>query len=140
VNYDSNNIFARILRGEIPAAKVYEDDFTLAFMDAMPQADGHTLVIPKVEAENFFDIPDEALARLITTTRKVAGAVQIAFAPDGVMISQLNGQAAGQSVFHIHFHIIPRYSGTPLKGHGRGMADTEMLQQHAEKVRAALAD
>jgi len=140
VNYDSNNIFARILRGEIPTAKVYEDDFTLAFMDAMPQADGHTLVIPKVEAENFFDIPDDALARLITTTRKVASAVQIAFKPDGVMISQLNGPAAGQSVFHIHFHIIPRYSGAPLKGHGRGMADSELLQRHAERVRAELAD
>ncbi len=140
MSYDSDNIFARILRGEIPAATVYEDEYALAFMDAMPQADGHTLVIPKVEAENIFDIPDEDLARLITTTRKVARAVQIAFNPDGVMISQLNGPAAGQSVFHIHFHIIPRYSGTPLKSHGRGMADLELLQQQAQKVRAGLAD
>lgn len=140
MSYDSDNIFARILRGEIPAATVYEDEYTLAFMDAMPQADGHTLVIPKVEAENIFDIPDETLARLITSTRKVASAVQTAFKPDGVMISQLNGPAAGQSVFHIHFHVIPRYSGAPLKGHGRGMADLELLRQHAERVRAVLAD
>ena len=139
MSYDIDNIFARILRGEIPAATVYEDEYTLAFMDAMPQADGHTLVIPKVEAENIFDIPDDALARLIATTRKVAAAVKIAFNPDGVMISQLNGPAAGQSVFHIHFHVIPRYRGAPLKGHGRGMADLELLQQHAERLRAGLA-
>jgi histidine triad (HIT) family protein len=140
VSYDNDNIFAKILRGEIPAAKVFEDEHTLAFMDVMPQADGHTLVIPKVEAENIFDIPDEALARLMATTRRVARAVADAFEPDGVLISQLNGPAAGQSVFHIHFHVIPRYSDTPLKGHARGMADSELLQQHAARVRAALAD
>jgi len=138
VSYSSDNIFAMILKGEIPAAKVYEDEHALAFMDVMPQADGHTLVIPKVEAENFFDIPDESLGHLIVTTRRVARAVQTAFEPDGMMISQLNGPAAGQSVFHIHFHIIPRYAGRDLRAHGRGMADSEMLQEHAARIKAAL--
>ena len=140
MSYSSDNIFAMILRGEIPAAKVYEDEHTLAFMDVMPQADGHTLVIPKVEAENFFDIPDESLEHLIVTTRRVARAVQTAFEPDGMMISQLNGPVAGQSVFHIHFHIIPRYAGQDLRAHGRGMADSELLQEHAARIKAALAE
>ena len=140
MSYDTNNIFAKILRGEIPCHKVYEDDHTLAFMDVMPQADGHTLVIPKVEAENFFDIPDESLGHLIVTTRRVARAVNTAFKPDGVIISQLNGPAAGQSVFHIHFHIIPRYAGQDLRAHGRGMADSELLQEHAARIKAALAE
>lgn len=139
MSYSSDNIFAMILRGEIPAAKVYEDEHTLAFMDVMPQADGHTLVIPKVEAENFFDIPEESLGRLIATTQRVARAVKKAFEPDGVMISQLNGPAAGQSVFHIHFHIIPRYAGKDLRAHGRGMADSELLLEHAARIKAALA-
>jgi histidine triad (HIT) family protein len=133
-------VFAKILRGEIPAAKVYEDDYTLAFMDVMPQADGHTLVIPKVEAENIFDIPDTALAQLIATTQRVARAVAAAFEPDGVLISQLNGPAAGQSVFHIHFHIIPRYGDKPLRGHARGMADAALLDEYAARVRAALGE
>lgn len=138
MSYSSDNIFARIVRGEIPAATVYEDEHTLAFMDVMPQADGHTLVIPKVEAENFFDIPAESLQRLIVTTQRVAKAVKTAFEPDGVMISQLNGPAAGQSVFHIHFHIIPRYSGQALRAHGRGMADSDLLKDHAARIKAAL--
>lgn len=139
MSYSSDNIFAMILRGEIPAAKVYEDEHTLAFMDVMPQADGHTLVIPKVEAENFFDVPAEALGHLIATTQRVALAVKKAFEPDGVIISQLNGPAAGQSVFHIHFHIIPRYSGQALRAHGRGMADSQLLQEHAARIKAALS-
>src|SRR5512138_3349003 len=98
--YDSNNIFARILRGEIPAHKVYEDDHTLAFMDVMPQADGHTLVIPKSAAENLFELPPDALAATILTTQRVARAVRKAFGAPGIMIAQLNGSAAGQSVFH----------------------------------------
>src|SRR5512136_1745564 len=117
--YDSNNIFARILRGEIPAHKVFEDAHSLAFMDVMPQADGHTLVIPKAAAENLFDLPPDALAATILTTQRIARAVQKAFDAPGIMIAQLNGSAAGQSVFHIHFHVVPRYAGIDLRFHAR---------------------
>lgn len=137
--YDQSNVFAKILRGEIPAFKVYEDDRALAFMDAMPQSDGHTLVIPKVEARNFFDIAPDALADLIQATQHVARGVQQAFNPDGMRIIQFNEPAAGQTVFHIHFHIVPCYEGRSLRGHGRDWADKDLLAQHAERVRAALA-
>lgn len=135
--YDSNNVFARILRGEIPAHKVYEDEHTFAFMDVMPQSDGHTLVIPKVAAENLFDLPPDALAATILTTQRVARAVKKAFNPPGVMLVQLNGAASGQSVFHIHFHIVPRYEGFDLRFHARDMADPKVLADHAARVRAA---
>ncbi len=138
--YDINNIFAKILRGEIPAFKVYEDANALAFMDVMPQSDGHTLVIPKLtQAESFFDIEPAALSTLIVATQTVAKAVQQAFHPDGVRILQFNRPAAGQTVFHIHFHIVPCYDGVELKPHTRGMADKTVLAAHAEKVKAALA-
>jgi histidine triad (HIT) family protein len=136
--YDTNNIFARILRGEIPAHKVFEDEHTLAFMDVMPQADGHTLVIPKVPAENLFDLPPAALAATILTTQRVARAVKKAFDVPGIMVAQLNGREAGQSVFHIHFHIVPRREGIDLRFHARDMADPKILAAHAERVRAAL--
>jgi len=136
--YDRNNVFAKILRGEIPSHKVYEDALTLAFMDVMPQADGHTLVIPKVEAESLLDVPPEALAATIVTTQRVAKAVKAAFAAPGVLVAQLNGSAAGQSVFHIHFHIVPRRAGLDLKLHAREMADPAVLAAHAERIRAAL--
>jgi len=136
--YDRNNVFAKILRGEIPSHKVYEDAQTLAFMDVMPQADGHTLVIPKIEAESLFDVPPEALAATIVTTQRVAKAVKAAFAAPGVLVAQLNGSAAGQSVFHIHFHIVPRRAGLDLKLHAREMADPAVLAAHAERIRAAL--
>ncbi len=136
--YDRNNVFAKILRGEIPSHKVYEDAQTLAFMDVMPQADGHTLVIPKVEAESMFDVPPEALAATIVTTQRVARAVQAAFAAPGILVAQLNGSAAGQSVFHVHFHIVPRRAGLDLKLHAREMADPVVLAAHAERIRAAL--
>lgn len=135
--YDSNNVFARILRGEIPAHTVYEDAHTLAFMDVMPQSDGHTLVIPKAPAENVFDLPPDALAATILATQRVARAVKKAFNPPGVMLVQLNGAAAGQSVFHIHFHIVPRYEGFDLRFHARDMADPKLLADHAARVRAA---
>jgi len=135
--YDDANIFARILRGEIPAYKVYEDEQTLAFMDVMPQSDGHALVIPKVAAQNLFDLAPEALSATILTTQRVARAVKKAFAPPGVMLVQLNGAGAGQSVFHIHFHIVPRYAGIDLRFHAREMADHKMLADHAARVRAA---
>jgi len=136
--YDRNNVFARIVRGEIPAHKVFEDEHTLAFMDVMPQADGHTLVIPKVEAENLFDLPGPALAATILTTQRVARAVQKAFAAPGILIAQLNGSAAGQSVFHIHFHVLPRHEGLDLRFHARDMADPALLAAHAARVRTAL--
>ena len=136
--YDPSNIFARILRGEIPAHKVHEDAFTLAFMDVMPQSDGHTLVIPKYAAENLFDLPPESLAATILATQRVARAVKQAFDAPGVMIAQLNGRGAGQSVFHIHFHIVPRYEGIDLRFHARDMADPQVLAQHAARIRAAL--
>jgi histidine triad (HIT) family protein len=135
--YDSSNIFARILRGEVPAHKVFEDEHTLAFMDVMPQSDGHTLVIPRSPAENLFDLPPEALSATILTTQRVARAVKKAFNPPGVMLVQLNGAAAGQSVFHIHFHIVPRYEGLDLRFHARDMADPKLLADHAARVRAA---
>lgn len=137
--YDSSNVFAKILRGEIPAFKVYEDERTLAFMDAMPQSEGHTLVIPKTNARNFFDIDAVALADLIQKTQHVAKAVRKAFAPDGIRIIQFNEPAAGQTVFHIHFHIVPCYEGKDLKHHSRDFADKTVLAQHAERVKQALA-
>ena len=137
--YDSNNIFAKIIRGEIPAFKVYEDAATLAFMDVMPQSNGHTLVIPKLaQAENFLDIDPAALATLIQTTQKIARAVDKAFQPDGLRIIQFNRPAAGQTVFHIHFHIVPCYEGIELKSHSRDMAPKDVLAAHAEKIKAAL--
>jgi len=137
-SYDSDNIFAKILRGEIPAARVYEDEHALAFMDVMPQSQGHTLVISKKASRNFFDIEPSDLANLIRATQHVAKAVRKAFAPDGVRIAQFNEPAAGQTVFHIHFHIIPCYEGVPMRVHGRDMADKQMLEEHAAKIRAAL--
>jgi histidine triad (HIT) family protein len=136
--YDTNNIFARILRGEIPAHTVFEDEHTLAFMDVMPQADGHALVIPKVAAENLFELPPDALAATILTTQRVARAVQRAFDAPGILIAQLNGSAAGQSVFHLHFHIVPRHEGIDLRFHARDMADPGILAAHARRVRAAI--
>lgn len=137
--YDQSNVFARILRGEIPAFKVYEDAQALAFMDAMPQSDGHTLVIPKVAARNLFDIAPAALADLIKATQYVARGVQQAFEPEGMRIIQFNEAAAGQTVFHIHFHILPCYESVAMRGHGRDWADKDVLAEHAEKVRTALA-
>jgi len=136
--YDDDNIFAKILRDEIPAFKIYEDAHTLAFMDAMPQSDGHALVIPKVRARNLFDIEPSALAGLIKTTQHVARAVRNAFDPPGMRIMQFNEAVAGQSVFHIHFHIIPCYEGTELRMHSREWADKDLLEKHAERIRQAL--
>jgi histidine triad (HIT) family protein len=137
--YDKDNVFAKILRGEIPAAKVYEDAHVLSFMDAMPQSDGHALVIPKAEARNLFDVSPQVLAELIKATQYVAKGIHHAFQPDGMRIIQFNEAAAGQTVFHIHFHIVPCYEGKEERGHSRDWADKAVLAQHAEKIRAALA-
>ncbi len=136
--YDTNNIFARILRGELPKIAVYEDDLTLAFLDIMPATDGHTLVIPKETAETIHDISPEGAAATIRTTQKVAAAVKKAFAAPGIMLVQLNGAEAGQSVPHLHFHILPRAHGLDMTMHGRAMADPKTLAPIAEKIRAAL--
>jgi histidine triad (HIT) family protein len=137
--YDPKNIFAKIIRGEAPSVKVYEDADNLAFMDVMPQADGHVLVIPKREqAEGFFDLSPEGAASLIKTTQKVAKAVKKGMDVPGVMIAQLNGSAAGQTVFHIHFHIIPRAAGAEFRLHARQMEDMNKLKGFAERIKAAL--
>lgn len=136
--YDTDNIFAKILRGDAPAFKVYEDDASLAFMDVMPQTDGHTLVIPKDNAENLFDVDPQILAATAHTVQKVAGAVREAFAAPGIMLAQLNGPAAGQTVFHLHFHILPRFDGVDFAMHAREMADFELLEKHAEMIRKCL--
>jgi len=136
--YDSSNVFAKILRGEIPAVKVHEDDATLAFMDVMPQADGHVLVIPKEAAENMFDLSAEGAAALMRTTRKIAKAVKKGIGCPGIMVAQLNGVAAGQSVFHVHFHVIPRSHGVDFRLHAREMENPETLKAFAAKIIAAL--
>lgn len=138
VAYDPNNIFARILRGELPKVTVYEDAMTLAFMDIMPSVQGHTLVIPKEPAETILDLSPEGAAAVMATTQRVACAVKKALDAPGVMLVQLNGAAAGQSVPHIHFHVLPREEGLDLKLHGRAMVDPKTLEPVAAKIRAAL--
>ncbi len=141
--YDDDNILAKILRGEIPNTTIYEDDDVLAFMDIFPQSKGHCLVIPKnTKAVNLLDMPDEDLAVLIQRTKKIAAAVKQALQPDGIRIAQFNGSAAGQTIFHLHFHIIPSYEGSKEAAHGsagRGQADPGELAALAEKIKAALA-
>ena len=137
MSYDPNNIFAKILRDELPSVKVYEDAKTLAFMDIMPATEGHTLVIPKEPAETIFDLSVEGAADLIKTTKRVAEAVKDAMECPGVMLAQLNGKPAGQSVPHIHFHILPR-SQANFSLHGRTMVDPRTLEPIAAKIRAAL--
>jgi histidine triad (HIT) family protein len=136
--YDPNNVFARILRGELPKTAVYEDDLTLAFLDIMPATEGHTLVIPKEAAETIFDVSPEGAVATMRTTQKVAAAVKKAFACPGLMLVQLNGAQAGQSVPHLHFHILPRAHGLDMKMHGRTMVDPKTLLPVAEKIRAEL--
>ena len=136
--YDPNNIFAKILRGEIPSHRVYEDAEVIAFMDVMPQGTGHTLVLPKAPSRNLLDADPATLASLMRAVQKVATAVKTAFAADGVTIVQYNEPAAGQSVFHLHVHVIPRFEGVPLKPHSGKMEDPQVLATNAEKVRRAL--
>ena len=136
--YDVDNIFAKILRDEAPAFKVYEDEHSLAFMDVMPQVDGHTLVIPKDNAQDLLDADPHVLGATIQATQKVAAAVKEAFAAPGIMIAQLNGAPAGQTVFHLHFHIMPRHDGVEFRMHARDMADFDLLAQHAQRIRDCL--
>jgi histidine triad (HIT) family protein len=137
--YDPANIFARILRGELPAFKLHEDDDTLAFMDVMPQGTGHALVIPKAPSRNLLDADPATLAPLFAVVQKIAVAVKTAFSADGVTILQFNEPASGQTVYHLHVHVIPRFEGVPLKAHAGGMEKAETLAANADKIRAALA-
>jgi histidine triad (HIT) family protein len=137
--YDPNNIFAKILSGELPSHKVYEDADAIAFMDLMPQGPGHTLVVPRAGSRNLLDADDKTLAVLFPRVKKVARAVKTAFAADGVTILQFNEPASGQTVYHLHVHIIPRFDGVPLKPHSGKMEDKDVLAANAEKIKAALA-
>ena len=137
--YDTNNVFAKILRGEIPCHKVHEDDDVIVFMDVMPQAPGHALVVPKAASRNILDADPAVLATLLPVVQKVAKASKAAFAADGISVIQYNEPAGGQSVFHLHFHVVPRYEGQALKPHSGKMEDPAVLAAHAEKLRAALA-
>jgi len=136
--YDESNVFAKMLRGEIPCHKIYEDADTLAFLDIMPRSDGHALVITKEKARDLFDISPAALARLMTVVQKLAPVIQEATGAEGVLIQQFNGAAAGQTVFHLHVHIIPRKDGEALKPHAGKMADQVALAATAEKIRKRL--
>jgi len=139
-SYDDNNLFAKILRGEVPAVKVYEDADVLAFMDIFPQARGHLLVVPKgVKARNLLELPEEKVAPLMTQVQRLTKAAVKALKPDGVTVTQFNGEDAGQTIFHLHVHIIPRYAGVRLAGHGHSnRADIPELEQIAKDIAAAL--
>jgi histidine triad (HIT) family protein len=136
--YDSNNIFAKILRGEIPCVKVFEDGKSLAFMDVMPEADGHVLVIPKEAAQDILELSPDGLAAMMATVQRVARAVDTALKPDGILLKQYNREAAGQSVFHVHFHVLPRWEGVALAPHGKVMVGADKLEPIAARIRRAL--
>jgi histidine triad (HIT) family protein len=138
MTYDPSNIFAKILRSEIPSHKIYEDEHTLAFMDVMPQVDGHCLVIPKVGSRNLLDAELSTLTPLMATVQKVARAAKAAFNADGLQIRQYNEQSAGQTVFHLHFHILPLNEGQSLRPHSGKMADHAVLAKQAEMIREKL--
>lgn len=137
--YDPNNIFAKILRGEIPSHRVYEDDAVVAFMDVMPQGTGHTLVVPKASSRNLLDADPAIFGGLMAAVQKVAKAAKTAFEADAVAIMQFNEPASGQTVYHLHVHVLPRFEGIPLKPHSGQMEKPEVLAANAEKLRAALA-
>ena len=136
--YDSNNIFAKILRGELPCYKVYEDEHVFAFLDIMPRVPGHTLVIPKAPARNILDIDAGDLGYVATIAQRIAQAQMKAFAADGITVQQFNESAGGQVVFHLHVHVIPRHDGVAMKPPASEMAKPEDLAAAAEKIRAAL--
>lgn len=137
--YDPDNVFAKILRGELPSHKLYEDDETIAIMDIMPRGQGHCLVLPKKPSRNMLDVDPDSLAAVMRTVQKLARAVKKAFNADGVTIQQFNEQAGGQVVFHLHVHVLPRFEGVPLNPPGGPMEKPEVLAANADKIRAALA-
>ena len=136
--YDNDNVFAKILRGEIPSHKVYEDEHSYAFMDIMPRCDGHTLIIPKKPARNLLDVEFDSLGHTMATVQKIGRGVMKAFGADGISLLQFNEPAGGQVVFHLHFHIVPRYEGVSMPPYTGTMADHAVLAANAEKLRAAL--
>jgi histidine triad (HIT) family protein len=136
--YDPDNIFAKVLKGEIPCHKLYEDEDTLAFLDIMPRTEGHTLVITKEPAADLFGISRDGLAKLMAVVQKLAPQIKAAVGADGVLIQQFNGAAAGQTVFHLHVHIVPIKDGVPPKPHAGEMADQGELAATAEKIRKTL--
>jgi histidine triad (HIT) family protein len=140
-DYDPDNIFAKIVRGDMPTARVFEDHDTLAFMDAFPQSRGHTLVIHKrAHARNILEIEPEPLQAVILTVQRVARAVRAALKPDGIVVTQYNGRASGQTIYHLHFHIIPRWEGVPLGRHAAGgMADPAELAELAHSIAAEIS-
>jgi histidine triad (HIT) family protein len=138
-SYDEANIFAKIIRGEMPSVKIFEDDRVLAFMDVFPQSKGHCLVISKVsQARNLLDVEPTVLSEVMAAVQKLARAVEAALKPEGIMVSQFNGAPAGQTVFHLHVHVIPRWEGEALGRHGGGMADPAELKAIAEQIAAKL--
>lgn len=138
MSYDDTNIFAKLLRGEIPSHRVYEDDAVIAFMDVMPQGKGHTLVVPRAPSRNLLDADAATLAPLFSVVQKVAQAVKKAFSADGVTVMQFNEPASGQTVYHLHVHVIPRFDGIPLKPHSGEMEKPDVLAADAEKIKSAL--
>src|SRR2546422_9127058 len=138
-SYDPNNIFAKILRGELPCHKVYEDDKALAFLDIMPRAPGHTLVLPKAPARNLLDVDASDLAHVMQVAQKIARAAVKVFGADGITVQQFNESAGGQVVFHLHVHVIPRKEGVPLKPPASVKEKPEVLAEHAKRLSAALA-
>ena len=136
--YEDTNVFAKILRGELPSHKIYEDADTFAFMDIMPRGDGHCLVIPKTPSRNILDADPQSLATLIASVQKVSRAVVKAFSADGVTVQQFNEPAGGQIVFHLHFHVIPRFDGVALRPHSGEMEKPDILAANAGKIKAAL--
>lgn len=138
-DYDPDNIFAKILRGEIPCEKLFEDEHTFAFMDIMPMGTGHCLVIPKAPSRNLLGIEVESLGHVMVTAQKLARAVMPAFDSDGVLVQTYNEPASGQTVFHMHVHVIPRFENVPLKPHTGKMEDAAVIRSNADKIRAELA-
>ena len=137
--YDDQNIFAKIIRGEIPCEKIYEDENVLSFMDIMPQVDGHCLVVPKLPSIGLLDADPLVFIPLFTAVKKIGNAAKNAFKADGVTIMQFNGAAAGQTVFHLHVHILPRKDGISLRPHSGKLEDADIIKKNAGLIRAALA-
>jgi histidine triad (HIT) family protein len=138
-NYDPNNLFAKILRGELPSYKVYEDERAFAFLDIMPRAPGHTLILPKAPARNILDVSPDDLAHVMRVAQKIAKAAMTAFAADGITVQQFNENAGGQVVFHLHVHVVPRRAGAALKAPASFKEAPDVLAAHAERLKAALA-
>ena len=140
MSYDNDNVFAKILRDELPSERVFEDEHTLTIMDIMPRVDGHVLVLPKTPARNVLDATPEQLAACMASVQKVSGALMTAFDADGITLQQFNESAAGQVVFHLHFHVLPRHEGVRLRPHTGEMEKPEVLKANADRIRAALAE